>query len=497
MQSEDLDSGGSDVALSSVVLRTPGLAGTVVFSEPADGATRGPAIGTDELLEALDAVNAREAFTLELKELSSTSMGDSEGENRGEDSESRIEIDVPASADDEGQVLLYVAEDGVASWHFPEPPTESEEEPQPGQDVVTYRLPAELIPVPPEEGEQSRGIVSAIASKVLKVIVFPLLEPILDPLLKKAGNHFAAKFEEDKRLQRWRTFTPENYTVDHDAEIDDASWPDFTGKRTLLFIHGTGAMSHNAFDQLDREVLERLFTQYEGRVLALDHFTLSIDPAENVRRAVGALPHGVELDVDIVCHSRGGLVAREFAERSGKPSVNVHRVVMVGTPNAGTAIAGRDNLKSWLDMMTNVAQFVPDNPIVDILTVVLSVAKQLALKIYEGLEGLTSMDPQGDYLTSLNVDLALEGVDYFAIAADYEPLEGSALKRAHDLAMDLLFSNARNDLVVPTAGVGTIEGLGRFEPSSLLLDDTRGVSHFSFFGSPIVAAQLEEWLQPS
>lgn len=167
---------------------------------------------------------------------------------------------------------------------------------------------------------------------------------------------------------------------------------------------------------------------------------------------------------------------------------------MVATPNAGTALAEEANIRKWLDIITNVAQFVPDNPVTDIIALVLTVLKQLALGVFEGMPGLTSMDPAGKYLQSLNVDGDFEP-KYYAIAADFEPPSGAPLTRiAHDLAIDTLFSGGRNDLVVPTAGVGVVPGLVRFAPESLVFDSEHGLDHSSYFRDPEVVRKLKGWL---
>jgi len=495
-----LDPDGRAVKVGPITVRTPGLAGTATLRTPGDGGTRGPEAGTPELREALQQADAREQYTLELTGLSETpaARGGARGRSSGapgatgaRGAAEEIEIEVPAPAKDEGQVLLHIAEDGVATWHVPEQVAASEGV-QRGRRMLVYRVPATLAPVAPDASATptapTRGIVSTIASKVLKFIVFPLL----DPLLKKAGNHFATAFEDKRRFQRWRSFTPDDYRTDDARTLDRAAWARLAEGPSLLFVHGTGAMAHNAF-ALSPDVFERLSRRYGGRVFALDHHSLSISPRRNVEIAAADVPVDLDFEVDIVSHSRGGLVARELAERGEEaglpPGFRVRTVVMAGTPNAGTALAQRSNISTWLDTITNIAQFVPDNPVADILAVALTVAKHVATGVFEGLEGVTSMDPDGDYLKKLNVDAAVTA-RYVAIAADFEPVDGTPLRRVHDLAIDTLFSGAANDLVVPTAGVAQVAGLGRFAPASLVLDATQGVDHSSFFTTDRVVTEL-------
>ncbi len=57
-------------------------------------------------------------------------------------------------------------------------------------------------------------------------------------------------------------------------------------------VHGTFSRSHLAFGHLPPSFVEGLHRQYGGRVFAFDHFTLSHDPRENVRRFLAKVPDG-------------------------------------------------------------------------------------------------------------------------------------------------------------------------------------------------------------
>ncbi|WUI60523.1 hypothetical protein OG774_22620 [Actinomycetospora sp. NBC_00405] len=49
---------------------------------------------------------------------------------------------------------------------------------------------------------------------------------------------------------------------------------------------------------------------YDGRIIAFDHPTASVPPEQNAKALLRLIPDDVHLELDIVCHSRGGLVAR-------------------------------------------------------------------------------------------------------------------------------------------------------------------------------------------
>ena len=94
--------------------------------------------------------------------------------------------------------------------------------------------------------------------------------------------------------------------------LNAGDWARLGAGRALLFVHGTFS-SCDAFHDLPPAVMEELSARYGGRLFAFDHPTLSDDPAANAEYLLAQLPAGTSLTVDIVCHSRGGLVAREIA----------------------------------------------------------------------------------------------------------------------------------------------------------------------------------------
>lgn len=74
-----------------------------------------------------------------------------------------------------------------------------------------------------------------------------------------------------------------------------------------------------ASSALPDDVMRVLFERYHERVFVLDHHTLWLTPAMNVEAAVRAIPSEVTLELGLVAHSRGGLVALERREQNGMP----------------------------------------------------------------------------------------------------------------------------------------------------------------------------------
>ena len=74
--------------------------------------------------------------------------------------------------------------------------------------------------------------------------------------------------------------------------------------------------------------MERWYEAYQGRVIAFNHLSLVDSPADNARffleQAQKGVPQG-QLEFDVLCHSRGGIVSRAMAERGNDlvPGSNV------------------------------------------------------------------------------------------------------------------------------------------------------------------------------
>lgn len=492
----DLDPDGRSVYVGEVVLRTPGLRGTAEFVPPSTTDSRGPSDGTEQFFAALDEASMSEAFTLRLSELEETTDGGGSSRGRSGGAGDAIELEVPAPTAAFAQVMLYVAEDGTASWHLPEAQGAPGGGTRSTSGTEVYRIPRAVVPAV-DTGAGGRGILSAVGEKILKFIVFPLIDPVIGAV----GDFFAGKWERRHRRTLLRPFTPDAY---RDAAVDalsSAGWARMSAGPALLFIHGTFAQSHTAFRRMPTEDFRALSGLYADRVFAFDHLTVSVSPTENARRFAELIPADADLTVDVIAHSRGGLVAREISERGAElglgPRFRVRTLVMVGTPNAGTALAQRKNLGTWLDRMTNLVQLIPDNPVTDTLSMVLTVLKQLALSAFGGLDGLTSMDPDGDYLAGLN-SARPHGARYRAVAADFAPPSGSKFASVlRDRGVDLLFGGVRNDVVVPTDTVAAVTGFPDFRVEEpLVIDSARAVDHSSYFAQDEVNRALRRWLAP-
>lgn len=478
---------GIPVPVQDVVVTTPGLAGQVEVYRAGSAGMRGEEQSSADFQAALAASDLSEQLSVVISGQSELTAG---GGTRASGGSDDIVVDVPAPGDGNGQLLLYAAEDGSLSWHLPED-VAPEEVPTRGGERRTYRVPRAVVPADERDPAGQRGVLGAVGVKVLKVLVFPLI----DPLLGKVGDFFARRWEATHRPTRVRWMGVDDYAKGDVASFTDADWSRVGEGPALLFIHGTFSTAHGGFGRLPRATMAALHERYDGRVLALDHPSVSVTPYENVDGLVGLLPEGVRPQLDVVTHSRGGLVGRELA---ASDAVTVTTVVMVAAPNDGTPLADRERLSDLLDRVTDLAQFVPDNGVTDTLGVVFAVLKQLAVGAFGGLDGVMVMQPGGPYLAELNGRPA-PGARVAAIAADYEPPPGAPLARvARDGATDLVFAREPNDLVVPTLGCWSVNGAAGFPiDDRLVIEASAGVEHNSFFAVPEVSESLLEWLTPS
>jgi pimeloyl-ACP methyl ester carboxylesterase len=256
---------------------------------------------------------------------------------------------------------------------------------------------------------------------------------------------------------------------------------------------------------LPRDFVSALVERYQGRVFALDHPTLSVTPIENVRwlaTMLKALPPGQRLDLDVIAHSRGGLVGRVMCERPSDAGLDpgrlqVRTLVMIATPNAGTPLADRKHIGAFIDTLTNILEFIPDNPATDTLDVLLALLKQVAIGVTGGLEGLKSMDPGSEFLRQLLNQPSAVSTFYRAMTANYEPGPNTPLGRyARDFLTDLVFGGTENDLVVPTHGVFARNGATPFPiPNPLRLEATEMVDHSGFWNNSAALEALHEWLE--
>lgn len=476
----ELDASGRRTPLTrGYAISAPGLMGAVgVFaSSQVTGQTRSSTPRVRELDAAFANAGVREAATiaLDVRAVGAPATAPVLRSATGADA---LQLEVPDLGAERAQVVLAIDEEGALSWHFPLTNTRR------------FLIPRDL-PQPTGGDAQQRSIVGAVGRKLLKVLVYPVTDPILGPITEL----FAHNWEEHYRPYSVRRFAADNFASSNIPSLSPDDWQKLASGRTLLFMHGVFTTSHASFGALPAELVAELNQRYGDRVIAFDSFTLSEEPGENASRFLNLVPEGLKLELDIVCHGRGGLIARELAVRSSF----VKRVVFVGAPNAGTALADPDNLVAMIDRLSSALVLLPAGPISETMESILTAVKVIAHGATVGLRGLAAMRPEGQFLRDLN-SAKSENADYYAITSDFEPREhklANLIKhQLADAVVDRVFKNAANDLVVPTASVYDLKSSGFPIPAERILrfDSRAGVTHATYFGAQETAQALNNWL---
>jgi pimeloyl-ACP methyl ester carboxylesterase len=284
------------------------------------------------------------------------------------------------------------------------------------------------------------------------------------------------------RLRPLRQPTETTFSLD---EVD-ATGP-FSG-RTLVFVHGTFSSSANMLREFAATPRGRKFlggammgpAKYDN-VVFFDHATLSISPVINALELGRALA-GSTGQIDVIAHSRGGLVVRWWLEAFGNSlrltNAKPVRAVLAGAPLYGTSLAAPDKLQTALSLISNVGTFASamitvtgwTNPFIwvggKLVEVVVSVTGALARTPL--IDGLVALVPglSGQAMVSNNQEinrlrLGPCAVDpcYFAIQSNFETKDPGwrfwrnfRKDRLGDLAADAVFPG-KNDLVVDTASM--------------------------------------------
>jgi len=262
----------------------------------------------------------------------------------------------------------------------------------------------------------------------------------------------------------------------------DAAGP-FSG-RTLLFVHGTFSNAENMLNEFKQGRALRFLnratrgaSKYD-QVLFFDHPTLSVSPVMNALE-LGRAMAGSRGQVDVIAHSRGGLVVRWWLEAFGSslratPSARV-RAVLAGSPLHGTSLAAPDKIQGAMSLISNIGTFAEKTlSLVGVANPFLWVAGKL-VEVIVSVTGALARTPLVDALTALIPGLSAQSAvsnnhelsrlrigpvavdpDYYAIKSNFETKNPGwrfwrnfRKDRAGDLAADIVFP-AGNDLVVDT-----------------------------------------------
>lgn len=281
---------------------------------------------------------------------------------------------------------------------------------------------------------------------------------------------------------------------------------------TLLLIHGTFSNNDHFLQEFQATAQGRAFLgraqKHYSQVLVFDHPTLAIGPVFNAIELARLLA-GSTHDVDVIAHSRGGLVTRWWLEALGG-GVGAHaRAVLVGSPIAGTSLAAGPRIRGGLDLLTNYGTVLEKvmgltglaNPFLAapaaILRVLLSVTglaaklpiADAAVAMVPGLFAQARIANNGE-IARLRAGPVARAIDYHAVRSNFEPQsEGWKFWRYFrkttlaDPLVDAVF-DGENDLVVDTDSMTDFGDSGAKLIATWDFKTNSTVHHVNYFRQP-------------
>lgn len=360
---------------------------------------------------------------------------------------------------------------------------------------------------------------------------------LLDPAARLAAREAAARVAEwlerpvadsetDVAKRDGKPKTPGVYRVRGDLRLQPEDrlgpgehYPLGAEKRALVLIHGTFSNTEAAFAGMrgTRE-WDELLRYYDGKAIALEHPTLSVNPAVNALELAKQLP--TEGRLDLVTHSRGGLVGellslaaagslnadrftreagdiaeeektalRDLAQAFVDRKVTIGRFARVGCPARGTLLAS-PRLDRYANYLFNVLEKIPN-----VSGWVITVIKSLVLAFLDQrtdptvIPGLEAQMPESPWIHLINSSVRAGDDHLGAIAGDIQGSHGLAwlIEKASDL-----FFRQDHDFVVDSLSM--IQGAQRPE-AFYYFHQGPEATHFQYFSQSDSRRQLRAWLE--
>lgn len=242
--------------------------------------------------------------------------------------------------------------------------------------------------------------------------------------------------------------------------------PDSKG---LILLHGAFSSTVKTFNKLlTPEFVERL--DYD-LVMGINHPTMSEGVRENVDHILGMYPLHKMGSIDLIGHSRGGLVARALA---GVESLNVGKVVCAATPHKGTPIAEKGNWDIYLNVLTKIFSLSGGFLKAGLIQSLAPLAHNLANGVFNlpGIDDCAKHRYWGD------------SGDIMAIGASFTPTREQLLSNLYSLSIGRRIFSGPHDMVVPLDSA-----LSDFNNRMIV----RG-SHNALLGLPQVRTRILEFL---
>ena len=372
------------------------------------------------------------------------------------------------------------------------------------------------LPPPPALGRRRRGPRAfGLADEVAKPVLLSQLEP------NKIGQALEALDGRCNRNQGMRELRVDEGGPAPEAVLGERR--EIAAQKVLVLVHGTFSKTENWLEQFGRATNGGAFLRWMSanydQVLAFDHPTLAVSPMLNAHRLNENLAEIGDAHIDVVCHSRGGLVTRWWLEALDRAPVDQRRAVFVGSPLNGTGLAAPANIRGSLSLLLNIgsvaadlATAIPFGAVVTqmfrIFTSVTSLAVKspaldAALALVPGLSAQSRVSNNFELLRQRSHEVPVKG-RYFAVRSNFETenvdwkfwkVFRNVKDRAMNVAADTVFDGP-NDLVVDTASMSNLVDGRRSLPKAQRLDyiPSAKVHHTNYFEQEETLDQIMKWL---
>jgi hypothetical protein len=244
-------------------------------------------------------------------------------------------------------------------------------------------------------------------------------------------------------------------------------------QQVLLFVHGIFSSTGGAFadlgDTSGASCMQQLLARYGNRVFGYDHWTISKTPLQNAIDMLNAMPADANWDVDIVCHSRGGLVVRSLLSlptadaRPANPDLlriaalragrirSVGKAYFVAAANQGSPLADPDDIRNFL----NVAAMLASGSSCLALDVVIGLAKYVVSSGFS-LPSVQQLNSGSSLVQDLNSGATmLDAASTYFVRGDFDFSTSPLLSIG--VYLDRYLMKVDNDLVVPYDGLSMPE----------------------------------------
>ena len=402
---------------------------------------------------------------------------------------------VPVTITAEEVVELEFEDGGI--WYLP--PDEFNDLVRVGEDnrdVATGATPTIPARIPSKSHDRGLG---DVLLKIVRVFKPQIAKVASKALVKKTDNKIVPK-EGLYEVSAEFKLTPLNsktYFPSSVAQHDPV----------LLLIHGTFSNTEGSFSSLKgSSSWSQLYEKYKGRVLALEHHTLSKSPIENVLAMLPHLPR--HLPVHLVTHSRGGLIGDILARTAEGPftadelaliadtdfdrqqkdlkkinkllpehQIRVEKYVRVAAPSQGTSL-----MSERMDLVINIILNLSIKLFGGSANPIVSTLKELVRDIIKErtnpktIPGLAAMLPDTPFQQLINSSFNPLSGDLSIIAGDSG---WGGVKQSIAVLLTDLYFQRDNDWVVDTTSM--YGGFARKQDTYYRLFRGKTVNHFSYF----------------